>query len=46
MRLVPNQDPDDILKKYTNYVKKLTPKGHRDQYQGLQQRSGVRGGHQ
>jgi acetylornithine deacetylase/succinyl-diaminopimelate desuccinylase-like protein len=27
MRLVPNQDPDDILKKYTNYVKKLTPKG-------------------
>jgi len=27
MRLVPNQDPDDILKKYTDYVKKLTPKG-------------------
>ena len=27
MRLVPNQDPDDILKKYKNYVKKLTPKG-------------------
>ncbi len=27
MRLVPNQDPDDVLKKYTNYVKKLTPKG-------------------
>ncbi len=27
MRLVPNQDPDDIMKKYTNYVKKLTPKG-------------------
>src|SRR5436853_6177883 len=27
MRMVPNQDPDDILKKYTNYVKKLTPKG-------------------
>src|SRR5581483_485565 len=27
MRLVPNQDPDDILKKYTNCVKKLTPKG-------------------
>jgi acetylornithine deacetylase/succinyl-diaminopimelate desuccinylase-like protein len=27
MRLVPNQDPDDILKRYTNYVKKLTPKG-------------------
>src|SRR5215475_1584168 len=27
MRLVPNQDPDDILKKYTAYVKKLTPKG-------------------
>jgi acetylornithine deacetylase/succinyl-diaminopimelate desuccinylase-like protein len=27
MRLVPDQDPDDILKKYTNYVKKLTPKG-------------------
>ncbi len=27
MRLVPNQNPDDILKKYTDYVKKLTPKG-------------------
>jgi len=27
MRLVPNQDPDDILKKYTKYVQKLTPKG-------------------
>ena len=27
MRLVPNQDPDDILKKYTNFVKRLTPKG-------------------
>src|SRR4051794_11664343 len=27
MRLVPNQDADDILKRYTNYVKKLTPKG-------------------
>ncbi len=27
MRLVPKQDPDDILKKYTEYVKKLTPKG-------------------
>jgi acetylornithine deacetylase/succinyl-diaminopimelate desuccinylase-like protein len=27
MRLVPNQDPDDILKRYKNYVKKLTPKG-------------------
>ncbi|HEY6348197.1 MAG TPA: dipeptidase [Candidatus Angelobacter sp.] len=27
MRLVPNQDPDDILKRYTNHVKKLTPKG-------------------
>ena len=27
MRLVPNQDPDEVLKKYTNYVKKLTPKG-------------------
>src|SRR5437762_13443960 len=27
MRLVPNQDPDDILKRYTSYVKKLTPKG-------------------
>ena len=27
MRLVPNQDPDDVLKKYTNFVKKLTPKG-------------------
>jgi acetylornithine deacetylase/succinyl-diaminopimelate desuccinylase-like protein len=27
MRLVPNQDPDDIVKKYTKFVKKLTPKG-------------------
>ena len=27
MRLVPNQDPDDILKRYKAYVKKLTPKG-------------------
>jgi acetylornithine deacetylase/succinyl-diaminopimelate desuccinylase-like protein len=27
MRLVPNQDADDILKKYIAYVKKLTPKG-------------------
>jgi acetylornithine deacetylase/succinyl-diaminopimelate desuccinylase-like protein len=27
MRLVPNQDADDILKKYTDFVKKLTPKG-------------------
>ncbi|HEX8815835.1 MAG TPA: dipeptidase [Terriglobales bacterium] len=27
MRLVPNQDPKDILKRYTNFVKKLTPKG-------------------
>jgi acetylornithine deacetylase/succinyl-diaminopimelate desuccinylase-like protein len=27
MRLVPNQDPDDILKRYKNYAKKLTPKG-------------------
>jgi acetylornithine deacetylase/succinyl-diaminopimelate desuccinylase-like protein len=27
MRLVPNQNADDILKKYTAYVKKLTPKG-------------------
>jgi acetylornithine deacetylase/succinyl-diaminopimelate desuccinylase-like protein len=24
---VPNQDPDDILKRYTKFVKKLTPKG-------------------
>jgi acetylornithine deacetylase/succinyl-diaminopimelate desuccinylase-like protein len=27
MRLVPNQDADDILKKYTDFVKSLTPKG-------------------
>jgi acetylornithine deacetylase/succinyl-diaminopimelate desuccinylase-like protein len=27
MRLVPNQDADDILKGYTAFVKKLTPKG-------------------
>ncbi len=27
MRLVPNQDADDILKKYSEFVKSLTPKG-------------------
>jgi acetylornithine deacetylase/succinyl-diaminopimelate desuccinylase-like protein len=27
MRLVPKQDPDDVLKRYTKFVKKLTPKG-------------------
>ncbi|MGA1999492.1 MAG: dipeptidase [Terriglobales bacterium] len=27
MRLVPDQDENDILKKYTDFVKKLTPKG-------------------
>jgi acetylornithine deacetylase/succinyl-diaminopimelate desuccinylase-like protein len=27
MRLVPNQDANDVLKKFTKYAKKLTPKG-------------------
>src|SRR5512146_2578041 len=27
MRLVPDQNPDDILKKFTSFVKKNTPKG-------------------
>ena len=27
MRMVPNQDPDDILKRFTAFVKKHTPKG-------------------
>jgi acetylornithine deacetylase/succinyl-diaminopimelate desuccinylase-like protein len=27
MRMVPNQNPDDILKKFTDYVKKIAPKG-------------------
>jgi acetylornithine deacetylase/succinyl-diaminopimelate desuccinylase-like protein len=27
MRLVPNQDPDDIFRRYAAFVKKLTPKG-------------------
>jgi acetylornithine deacetylase/succinyl-diaminopimelate desuccinylase-like protein len=27
MRLVPDQNPDDILKKYTDYVNSLVPKG-------------------
>ena len=27
MRLVPDQNPDDILKKYTDYVNSLAPKG-------------------
>jgi len=27
MRMVPNQDPDDILEKFTKFVKSITPKG-------------------
>jgi len=27
MRMVPNQDPDDILRKFTSYVNSLAPKG-------------------
>jgi acetylornithine deacetylase/succinyl-diaminopimelate desuccinylase-like protein len=27
MRLVPDMDPDDILRKYTKYIQKITPKG-------------------
>src|SRR5512142_500645 len=27
MRLVPNQDPDDVLKKYLAFIKRNTPKG-------------------
>jgi acetylornithine deacetylase/succinyl-diaminopimelate desuccinylase-like protein len=27
MRMVPNQNPDDILEKFTKYVKSITPKG-------------------
>ena len=27
MRLVPNQDADDIFKKYSDYIAKITPKG-------------------
>ena len=27
MRMVPNQDANDVLKKFKNYVKKITPKG-------------------
>ncbi len=27
MRLVPDQDPDDILEKFTSFVNSLTPKG-------------------
>ncbi len=27
MRLVPNQDADDIFKKYSDYLKQITPKG-------------------
>ena len=27
MRMVPNMDPDDIIRKYTKYIKKITPKG-------------------
>src|SRR5262249_56260507 len=26
-RLVPNQDPEDILKKFSDFVAKITPKG-------------------
>src|SRR5436309_4711999 len=27
MRLVPNQDPEEIFKRYTDYVKSITPRG-------------------
>ena len=45
MRLVPNQDADDILKKYTDYVKKITPKGITTTIKVLQQRAGLRREH-
>ena len=44
MRMVPNQDPDDILKRYTAVREEAHAQGHRDQHQGLEQRAGVRGG--
>ena len=45
MRLVPNQNPDDILKKYENFIKSITPKGISDQDQGAQQGRGDRRRH-
>ena len=45
MRLVPNQDADDILKKFTDYVTKITPKGITINDQGAQQGPGLRGEH-
>ncbi len=45
MRLVPNQDADDILKKFTAYVAKITPKGITSSRQGAQQGAGVCGEH-
>ena len=45
MRLVPNQDPDDVLKKYLAFVKKLTPKGIETKVKTLEQRPGLRREH-
>ena len=43
MRLVPNQDADDILKKYTDLREEAHAQGDPDQHQGAQQRPGMRG---
>ena len=45
MRMVPNQDPDDILKKYTGLRQEDHAEGNPDQDQGVEQRPGVRGEH-
>ena len=42
MRMVPNQDPDDILKKYTGFRQEEHAQGHRDQSQSVEQRPGLR----
>ena len=43
MRLVPNQDADDIFKKYSDYVKKITPKGIKTNIKIHSKGSGLRG---
>jgi acetylornithine deacetylase/succinyl-diaminopimelate desuccinylase-like protein len=45
MRLVPNQDADDILKRYSAFVKKLTPKGIDTKITVQSKGPGMRGRH-
>ena len=45
MRLVPNQDPDDILKTLQEFREEAHAQGNSDQHQSLEQRPGLRGRH-